>query len=154
MKKRILGMALLVLGIVSVARDASADESSSGPLALVALIGGPLDFGLAVTDLVAGARREWMPRGYGAFETVVGGTQFAICLDLALSAKPSSGARELWSYGALLGAILTTHGLVTLLAPRSHTEPPPPPAPVTIAPLALSDVARAAVPGMAVLGRF
>ena len=107
-----------------------------------------------MTDVVAGGRREWMSRGYGAFETVVGGAQFAVCLDLALSVRPSSGVRELFSYGALFGAILTTHGLVTLLAPRSHTEPPPPPATVTIAPLALTDVARAAVPGMAALGRF
>ena len=116
--------------------------------------GGALDFGLAMTDLVAGARREWLPRGYGVAETAVGGAQFAICLELASSTRPSNVGHGLWAYGAVFGAILTTHGLVTLLAPRSHTEAPAPTAPVVIAPLALSDVARAAVPGMAVLGRF
>ena len=40
MKKRILAIALLVLGMVSVARDASADESSSGVLVPVVGIGG------------------------------------------------------------------------------------------------------------------
>jgi hypothetical protein len=154
MKKLILGMALLTLGTVSVARDASADEGDSGALAPIVLGVGALDFGLAMTDLVAGARREWLPRGYGAFETAVGGAQFAICLELASSTRASNAGRELWTYGAVFGAILTTHGLVTLLFPRSHTEAPPPQAPITIAPLALSDVARAAVPGMAVLGRF
>jgi hypothetical protein len=154
MKTRILGMALLVLAMVSVARDASADESNGGVL-LVPVVGfGALDLGLAMTDLVAGARREWMPRGYGAFEAVAGGAQFAVCLDLALTTQPSNVGHGLWAYGAAFGAILTTHGLVTLLTPRSHTETPPPPAPITISPLALSDVARASVPGMAVLGRF
>lgn len=154
MKKRILGMALLALAMVSVARDASADENTGGELVPVVLGGGALDFGLAMTDLVAATRREWLPRGYGVVETALGGAQFAICLELATSTQPNNVGHGLWAYGAVFGAILTTHGLVTLLAPRSHTEAPPPSAPITIAPLALSDVARAAVPGMAVLGRF
>jgi hypothetical protein len=154
MKKRTLGMALLALAMVSVARDASADESNSGALVPIVFGGGALDFGLAMTDLVAAARQEWLPRGYGAVETAVGGAQFAICLELASTTRPSNVGHGLWAYGAVFGAILTTHGLVTLLAPRSHTETPAPSAPVVIAPLALSDVARAAVPGMAVLGRF
>jgi hypothetical protein len=153
MKKRTLGMALLALGMVSLARDASGDETTGG--LEVPVIGvGALDFGLAMTDLVAWTRGEWMSRGYGAFEAVVGGAQFGICLDATLSTQPSNAGHGLWEYGAVFGAILTTHGLVTLLAPRSHTEAPAPPAPVTIAPLALRDVARASVPGVAVLGRF
>ena len=52
MKKRTLGMALLALGMVSLARDASGDETTGG--LEVPVIGvGALDFGLAMTDLVA-----------------------------------------------------------------------------------------------------
>lgn len=154
MTKRILGMALLALGMVSVARDASADESNSGALVPIVGLGGALDFGLAMTDLVAATRREWLPRGYGAVETVVGGAQLAICLDLASTTQPNNVGHGLWAYGAVFGAILTAHGLVTLLAPRSPTEAPARPAPIMIAPLALSVVTRAAVPGMTVLSRF
>jgi hypothetical protein len=154
MKKRKLGLALVVLAMVSVARDASAVESDSGEAAV--LIGGfgVVDIGLVSADLISGAQREWLPRGYGVFETVAGGAQFAICLDLALTALPGNTDSGVWKYGAAFGAILMTHGLVTLLGPRSHTEAPTPPAPFVVAPVALSDVARDAVPGLAVLGRF
>lgn len=153
MKKRILGMALLVLGMVSVARDASADENDASGALLIAGFGA-LDIGLASIDLVHGAQQEWLPRGYGAFEAVVGGAQFAICLDLALTVLPGNPDSGLWKYGAAFGAILMGHGLVTLLVPRSHNEALAPPGPVVVAPLALSDVAHASVPGVAVLGRF
>jgi len=154
MKKRILGLGLLVVGMLSGSRSAFAVESDSGIVPLPIVGFGALDIGLASADLIRGAQREWLPRGYGAVETVLGGAQFAICLDLALSALPGNPDSGVWKYGAAFGAILMTHGLVTLLAPRSHTEATAPPAPFVVAPVALSDVARTAVPGMGVLGRF
>jgi hypothetical protein len=138
---------------VSLARDASADERVD-PVAAWGVLGlGALDVGLIGADLTAGAQREWRSRGYGGFEAVAGGAQFAICLNQVLAAGPydSPGA---WEIGAGFGAILMVHGLVTLVAPRSHTEAPARPDTFTVAPLALSDVGRASVPGLAVLGRF
>lgn len=153
MKKRMLGVALLVLAMVSLARDASAEQSVD-PAPVLGVFGfGLLDVGLIAADSSAGAQREWRSRGYGGLETVVGGVQFAICLDQALSTGSYSSPRG-WQIGAGFGAILMAHGLVTLLAPRTHTEAPPPPDTVTVAPLALSDVGGASVPGLAVLGRF
>ena len=155
MKKRVLGLALLALGMLSVARNASADEYVD-PDALLGLVGfSALDVGFAGADLTAGARGEWRSPGYGGLEAAVSGAQFAICLDKVLSPGPNSGTSGVWEIGAGLGAILMTHGLVTLLAPRSQAEAPSPPGPViTIAPLALSDVERVSVPGLAVLGLF
>ena len=152
MKKCVLCLALLVLGMSSVARNASADEGVD-PAAVLGVFGfGALDVGLIAADLTAGAHREWHSRGYGGFEAIVGGAQFAICLDQALSTKYGSPGG--WEIGAGFGAILMAHGLMTLLAPRSHTEAPAPPGPVLIAPLALSDVARNSVPGLTLVGLF
>lgn len=154
MKKRTIGLALLVLGMLSVAPNASAEEGLD-PKPLLAVVGfGALNVGLIGADLTAGARGEWRSRGYGGFEAAVGGVQLAICLDEVLSTRPNSGAPGAWEVGAGFGAILMAHGLLTLLAPRSSAEAPVPSGPVTIAPLALSDVARASVPGLAVLGLF
>ncbi len=154
MKKRMVGLALLALGMLSVARNASADEGVDPKPFLGAVGFGALDVGLIAADFAAGARAEWRSRGYGGFEATVGSAQFAICLDQLLSTAPYSGSSGAWEVGAGLGAILMAHGFVTLLAPRSHAEAPAPPGPVTIAPLALSDVARASVPGLAVLRLF
>jgi hypothetical protein len=153
MRKRMLGPVLLAVAMLSFARDASADEGVDS-VALFSVVGfGALDVGLAVSDLVAGAQGKWRSRAYGGFEAVAAGTQFAICLDQALTAGPGRSTGG-WVIGAGFGAIFMTHGLVTLLAPRSHIEAPLRPDPVTVAPLALSDVARSSVPGVAVLGRF
>jgi hypothetical protein len=153
MKKHLVGLAVLALGMLSVARSASADQGGVTSDTLLGLGFIPLDLGLAVADLAAGARAEWPSRVYGGFEATVAGAQFAICLDRVLSTRePNSPG--LWEIEAGFGAILMTHGLVTLLAPQSHTEAPAPPGPAMIAPLALSDVARASAPGLAVLGRF
>ena len=152
MRNRILGLAVLMVTMLSSARDASADEGVDSA-ALFGVVGfGALDLGLAVADLAAGAQGKWRSRGYGAFEAVAGGTQFAICLDKALSTR--SGSAGGWEIGAGFGAIFMVHGLVTLLAPRSDTEAPTPPAPFAVAPVAISDVARSSLPGVAVLGRF
>jgi hypothetical protein len=154
MKKRMLGLVLLVLGMLSVTREASADERVN-PDAVLGVVGfGALDIGLIAADLSAGAQEKWRSRGYGGFETAVGGTQLAICLNQVLATPQNGGSPGAWEIGAGLGAILVVHGLVTLLAPRSHTEAPAPSGGFTVAPLALSDVARAPVPGMALLGRF
>ena len=153
MKKRIIWLALFVVATLCGARDASADQGQDDG-ALMLIVGvGALDVGLVVSDLAAGAQSKWRSRGYGGFEAIAAGTQFAFCLDQALSAGPyrSTGG---WQIGAGLGAILMAHGLVTLLAPRSHTEAPPPSGPLIVAPLALSDVTRSSLPGVAVLGRF
>jgi len=150
MMKRMMGLGLLVVATLSSARVASADEGINSD-ALLGVGFGALDLGLAVADLAVGAQGKWHSRGYGAFEAIAGGTQFAICLDKALTTHGSAG---LWQVGAGFGAILMAHGLVTLLAPRSQTEAPAPPGAVTVAPLALSDIARSSLPGVAVLGRF
>jgi hypothetical protein len=153
MKKRRLGLALLALGMLSVARNASADEGFD-PVPGLAFVGfGVLDIGLAAADLAAAGQGRWRSRGYGGVEFAAGGAQFAICLNNALSSGPN-GVPGPWVIGAGFGAIFMAHGLVTLLAPRSRAEAPPSPGPVMIAPLALSDVARASVPGLAVLGLF
>jgi hypothetical protein len=154
MRKSVLGFALLALGMLSVARNASADDGVN-PAPFLGVVGlGALDVGLVAADLAAGARGEWRSRAYGGVEAAVGGAQLAICLDQTLSTQRSGGTPGAWEVGAGFGAILMAHGLATLLAPRSHTEAPSPPGPVMIAPLALGDVARATVPGLAVLGLF
>jgi hypothetical protein len=153
MKKSLFGLAVLALATLSFAPNASADMGYDVDAAFGLVGFGALDVGLVVADLAAGAQGEWRSRVYGGFEATVGGAQFAICLNQVLSAGPNRSTGT-WEIGAGLGAILMTHGLVTLLAPRPHTESPTPPAPVTITPLALSDVARGSVPGVAVLGLF
>ncbi|HEY6475393.1 MAG TPA: hypothetical protein VI456_02365 [Polyangia bacterium] len=158
MKKRTLGLGMLALGMLSGSRSAFADEYVDSS-ALFATVGfGALDVGLATTDLAFGAQGKWPPRAYSAFEVAAAGAQIAICLDKALSPQqpgaPSNPSGGAWGVGAAFGAIFVAHGIVTLVAPRSHLEIPTPTGPVTVAPLALSDVARTAVPGMGVLGRF
>jgi hypothetical protein len=158
MKKRflrlLLGLSLVALGMLSVARDASAEETTD-TTALLGVVGfGALDIGLATADFAAGVHGDWRSRGYGGVETIVGGAQLAFCLAERESVPLTSGDRWPWEIGAMLGGVFIVHGLVTLLVNRSHTEAPAPPAPVTVAPVALSDVARASVPGVAVLGRF
>jgi hypothetical protein len=151
MKKSMVGLGLFVAATLSLARDASADERQDTDALLVAGFGA-MDLGFIASDLAAGAQEKWRSRGYGGLETVAAGAQVAICLDKALSAglRPTGE----WQIGAGFGAILLAHGLVTLLAPRSHTEGPPPPGSFTVAPLALGDVARSPLPGLALLGRF
>jgi len=161
LKKAIVGLAMLV-GMSSLSRSASADEGFDG--GLVPLIGfGTMDLGLATTDLVFGAMGKWPPRVYSGFETGAAALQIAICIDQALAprqglatpggqAPPPSGAG--WVAGAAVGAIFLAHGIVTLVAPRAHLEISAPTGPVTLAPVAFSDVARASVPGLAALGRF
>ncbi len=61
---------------------------------------------------------------------------------------------DVWDVGAAFGAIFLAHGIVTLVGPRAHLEISTPTGPVTLAPVAFSDVARASVPGLAALGRF
>jgi hypothetical protein len=161
MKKRVLVLGLLVLGM-SASRGAFADEGQdTGMLWGVGFA--TLDLGLATTDLVAGARGTWAPRGYAAAEVAAAGAQIAICIDKALSPPPGlittggvgpSGSVVGWELGAAVGAVFVAHGIATLVAPRSHTETTTPSGAVTITPLTLSDVSRAAVPGMAVLGHF
>jgi len=161
LKKAMVGLAMLV-GLSSLPRSASADERpDSGFVPLFAF--GTLDLGLATTDLAFGAMRKWPPRVYSGFETGAAALQIAICIDQALSprqglattgglAPPPSGAG--WDAGAAIGAIFLAHGIVTLVAPRAHLEISAPTGPVTLAPVAFSDVARASVPGLAALGRF
>ena len=162
MKKRIVGLALLV-ATLSMARTASADQAFDSS-ALEATLGfGTLDLGLATTDLVFGAQGKWPPRVYSAFEAAAAGAQIAICIDQALAPRkglattgglppPPSGIG--WWVGAGFGSIFLAHGIVTLVAPRAHLEVTTPAGPVTFAPLALSDVGRSSVPGLAALGRF
>jgi hypothetical protein len=161
-KKRILGLSLL--GALFVSRSAFADERTDTN-ALFATVGfGTLDLGLATTDLVFGAQGKWPPRVYAALETVAAGLQVAICIDRALAPPPPGlatpgglgppGSNAGWEIGAAFGAILLAHGIVTLVAPHSHVEMVAPSGPVTLAPVALSDVAHAAVPGLVALGRF
>ena len=151
MKKRILGSAVLVVAMLSLARDASADQGYD-VAGLYGVVGfGALDLGLAVSDLAAGVQGKWRSRGYGGFEAVAGGTQFAICLDQILSARPNEST-GMWEVGAGFGAIFMVHGLVTLLAPRSHTEAPAPPAPVTVAPLWTSTVSVLNAPALKPFG--
>jgi hypothetical protein len=122
MKKRRVGLALLALAMLSVARNASADESVD-PVPGLAFVGfGALDIGLAAADFSAGGR--WRSRGYGGVEFAAGGAQFAICLHNALSSGPN-GVPGPWEIGAGFGAIFMAHGLVTLLAPRSHARARP-----------------------------
>jgi len=154
MKKRVWGLMLLTLGMLSVSREAAADEAQVDPVLVLGFLGvAALDVGLVSADLVIGAQGERPSRGYGGFEAAVGGAQFAICLDKALANGSASNPGG-WALGTIFGGILLAHGLVTLLAPHAHIEAPPAPGPVTVAPLALSDVARTSVPGLAVLGRF
>ncbi len=155
MKTRLLEMVLFVVAMLAVPRDAAADvpiEASAVDSLLATVEFGVLDLGLTITDVVSSEQRRQLPRGYGGVETVAAGAQFAVCLDNALSTH--SGAAAASWMGAGIGALFVVHGIVTLVGPRSHTEAPPPPPPVAIAPLALSDVARGSVPGLAVLGRF
>jgi len=161
LKKAIVGLAILV-GMSSAWRSASADERFDG--GFLPLFGfGTMDLGLATTDLVFGAKGKWPPRIYAGFETGAAALQIAICIDQALSPRqglattgglgpPPSGAG--WDAGAAIGAIFLAHGIVTLVAPRAHLEIPTPTGPVTLAPVAFSDVSRASVPGLAALGRF
>ena len=162
LKKAIVGLAML-MGMLSVSRSASADEGfdTNGFLSLVGF--GTMDLGLATTDLVFGAYGKWPPRIYAGFETAAAAAQIAICIDQALAPRqglatpgglgpPPSAAG--WDVGAAFGAIFLAHGIVTLVAPRAHLEIPTPTGPVALAPVALSDVARASVPGLAALGRF
>lgn len=162
LKKAIVGLAMLV-GMLSVSRSASADEHVD-QIGFLSLVGfGTMDLGLATTDLVFGAYGKWPPRVYAGFETGAAALQIAICVDQALASRqglatpgglgpPPSGAG--WDVGAAFGAIFLAHGIVTLVAPRAHLEIPTPTGPVTLAPVAFSDVARASVPGLAALGRF
>ena len=162
LRKAIVGLAML-LAMLSVSRSASGDErvDQVGFLSLVGF--GTMDLGLATTDLVFGAYGKWPPRVYAGFETAAAAAQIAICIDQALAprqglaspgglAPPPSGAG--WDVGAAFGAIFLAHGIVTLVAPRAHLEISTPTGPVTLAPVAFSDVARASVPGLAALGRF
>jgi hypothetical protein len=165
MRKRVVGLVLL-LGMLSVARNASADEgTNTGALeGFGAAVGfGALDLGLATTDLVFGAQGKWPPRVYSALEAAAAGAQVAICLDKALAPQPGlatpgglgpPGSNVGWELGAAFGAIFLAHGIVTLVAPRAHLEVSTPSGPVTVAPVALSDVGHASVPGLAALGRF
>jgi hypothetical protein len=162
LKKAIVGLAVLV-GMLSGSRSASADEMSATNV-LFPLVGfGTMDLGLATTDLVFGSKGKWPPRVYSGFETGAAALQIAICVDQALSSRrglattggigpPPSGAG--WEVGAAIGTIFLAHGIVTLVAPRARLEIPTPTGPVTLAPVAFSDVTRASVPGLAALGRF
>ena len=163
MKKAMVGLAMLV-GLLSVSRGAFADERTDTS-ALFATVGfGTLDLGLATTDLVFGAQGKWPPRVYAALETVAAGVQVAICIDKALAPPPPGlatpggieppGSNAAWAVGAALGVIFLAHGIVTLVAPHSHVEVVTPTGPVTLAPVAFSDVAHASVPGLVALGRF
>jgi hypothetical protein len=159
MKARSLGMVLLVLAMLEVPRAASAEQAvdvqavdSTVDTALTVVGFGALDLGLTIVDLATSMQRTRLPRAYGGFETLAGGVQFGICLDNALSSR--SSAPVVWGMGAGIGALLVVHGIVTLARRRSDAEAPPPAPAVAVAPLALSDIARTSVPGLAVLGRF
>ncbi len=155
MKKRLLGLTLLLLGMLAVPREAAADVPFDASFvdAVLATVGfGVLDLGLTTIDVASSEHGKQLPRFYGGVETLAAGAQFAVCLDNALSTY--SGGAAGWWMGAGIGALFVVHGIVTLVGPLSHAEAPPPPPPVVVAPLALSDVTRAAVPGLAVLGRF
>jgi hypothetical protein len=156
MKKLLLGLAVLA-ATLSVSSRASADEliDTNGAEGLLTLFGfGMLDIGMTAIDISFATETKWAPRPYGGVETLVGGLQFVVCLDNALSPRPGGLKPAPWELGAAFGALFLAHGIVTLAKPWSSGEAPPPPAPVTVAPLALSDVARGSVPGLAVVGRF
>jgi hypothetical protein len=155
MKKCLLGLALLA-GLSSVSRNAAAESPVNGPLladALTFVVLSTLDAGLTAVDVSFWAQHRWAPVPYGILEFMAGTAQFGGCLDSALSTRPGADPTPA-AFGAALGAVFMAHGLMAIVRPGSHTEAPPPPAPVTVAPLALSDVARMSVPGLAVLGRF
>jgi hypothetical protein len=152
MRRRIIGL-LVVAGTLGAPRGASADQAD-GTGAVILLGFDVLDAGLALTDLGALANHAWLPRVYGGFEAAAAGTQVALLLDGAVSNQPNGGFGTGMVLATGLGAILMAHGIVTLVGPRSHAESPGSPGLVTVAPVALSDVTRVSVPGLAVLGRF
>jgi hypothetical protein len=155
MKKGVLGLALLVVGMLTAPRNAAAEEvvDTGGILGVVGFASLDLGFGIAdLNSLVTGERHS---RGVGAFEATVGAGQIAFCVGEAYSVSRYGAPVPIaLRIGAGLGVLLMAHGLVTLVAPGSHTEAPAQPPAVTVAPLALSDGARAPVPGLGVLGRF
>jgi hypothetical protein len=154
MRKHALWLVLAAVGVCAVPRNAEAMEvvDEGKLLTLVGFSG--LDVGLLAADVTAAVQQAWRSRGYGGFEATVGAAQVALCLDQALAGPPGTRTAPAWVIGAGLGTILFTHGVVTLVVDRNRTEAPPATGPVTVAPLALSDVGHASVPGLAVLGRF
>lgn len=153
MRMRSLGPLVLVVATLGAPRHASADETEGYPVEIILGVGA-LNAGLVLTDLAAVANQARLPRVYGGFETVFAGTEVAYCLDTLLWNHPNGGFGTMLEIGTGIGAILMAHGIVTLVAPRSHAESPGAPSSVTVAPLALSDVTRVSRPGLAVLGRF
>jgi len=155
MKKRVLGLALLAVGTLAAPRNAAAMEVvDTGPL--LGLVGfSALDFGLGVADLSSLVKGERYSRGFGIFETTVGAGQIGFCFGEAYKmSRYGAPVPIAWEIGAGLGALLMAHGVVTLVAPGAHPAAPAAAPAVTVAPLALNDVARTAVPGLGVLGRF
>jgi hypothetical protein len=155
MKKGLLALALLA-GLLSVPRNASADTPVNGQAVeglLTFMEVSVLDIGLTAVDVSYLSRHTRAPVPYGILEFMAGTAQFGFCLDSALSTPPGADPKPA-AFGAVLGAAFMAHAIVTIVRPRAHAEVPLPPPPVTVAPLALSDVARASVPGLAVLGRF
>jgi hypothetical protein len=158
MKRGLLGLFVVAMATAGAPRSASADETDASGLFFVSAFG-VADAGLAITDLAAAVNRKWLSRVYGGFETVVAGTQTALCLDALLKSQGNNGngasnGNGWFEIGAGLGAVLLAHGIVTLVGPGSSPEAPASPGPVMVAPVALSDVARNTVGGVAVLGRF
>jgi hypothetical protein len=155
MKKWVFGMVLVVFGVASLARDARADEMPGPGYGYLETGFGFLDLALAATDLTGAVQpKPWRSRGYGVFEALAGGAELALCLDGWTSSTASNVGHDVWKYGAALGAVFMAHGVWMVFSPRTPTEAPAPPGAVTVAPIALSDVARTAVPGLGVLARF
>jgi hypothetical protein len=103
MKKRLLGMVLLVSAMLAVPRDAAAEAAIDvqGVDGLLAALGfGALDFGLTITDVASAQQGKQLPRGYGGFETLAAGAQFGICLDNALSTRSGGGRVGGWAPGS------------------------------------------------------
>jgi hypothetical protein len=153
MRRRILGLLLLVAGTLGAPRGARADSADATAAPVVLFGFGVVDAGLLLTDLGAVANQAQLPRGFGGFEIVAGGAQVGYCVD-TLWSHPDGSFGTLLEIAMVPGAILMLHGIVTLVGPQPHAESPGAPRSVTVAPVALSDVTRVSVPGLAVLGRF